>query len=1377
MPFDQSKVEVVKRALVYLSDLDDDRAGKKNGVGFNGRDSKFGNDLANCVRQGYRMTDNQLLAGLKVLRTYRSQLAAGGINIPESLESTAPKVEGPPRPDSSRFSSFSANRPQQTSSLHEKGMPSIGTAAAQSRQPAPTRPERSNRYEGPSSYFDDVPSPDERHAPVEASRDYHRDSYTQPGRGNGAGRRLAQMQQAEQEERRAAASQVVFEGKIIRVMFPKSGMAGSDGFVIAACTVEKIHSESQYSDDNPATLAGRSSVTVKGKLFGARAGAEFKITGRWKADPGRGMQIEVISAVEIIPETQAGLVGWLTMIDGIGPKIAEAIIDHFGIEDCSRILTDTPERVREVKGIGDAKAEEIARSIRENKDAQEQVKFLSGIGLSHAYIARVREKYGEKTIELVRANPYRLAEDIEGIGFLRADKIAQNMGVEPDSPFRIWAGVMYAIDEACGEGGHCFVGHKQLVDKAFDVLAVRASLIEKGIADLIQEKKLVQEDSAIYRAGMYHAERDIAQMLLYKLQDDSKMEPFDMNILMQWQEEQDNKLSDEQLQAVVDMCTSRVVVITGGPGSGKSFTMKTGVEMLERMGISVMLAAPTGRASRRLAESTGRNAETIHRLLASKRRPDGEEDPQESRYLNCDAFLVDEASMVDVPLFHQLLRNLRPECHLIMVGDIDQLPSVGPGSVLRDLIQCGKIPVARLTKVFRQAQQSMIVMGARAINAGEYPRMVEYRGPESLEVNALCFKQCESANDVQDAVVQVMYDWQERLMSSGRDDGPFETSQVLAPMRKMNSGVAAMNTRLQQEFNGESEPVLPKSDFRKGDKVMHIKNNRKLRVFNGDVGYVQDYDKAMRKIMIRYDDRVVPYEMADLNELVLAYSCTIHKCVRPDTLVETPDGLFRIEQIPATGQIASPSGAKSYGSKVVNPVGRMLAITTKDGYELHATPEHGVDVWDGTAYVRRDAWALRVGDFVRVKLGATFDPVTQVELPPPPSAGKAVQHRIPQYLTPDVAEFFGLMVADGTVYRAGFRLAKRHPEVVERFTSLVRSIFGVEAHYYLINGRTPCAEVNSTYLSKWLTNVGGMSPEDKAIPGSVMRSSLAIHAAFLRGLFEDGSVHVKSGKLDHIEWSSVYPSMRSAVRLMLLRLGIISGANVNRPYVIYIYGQNAVKFRDLIGFIANSKNERLLEEAGDETRYLVPVSKNDVAMLRRSTTKDIHPTIYNNAKTRGYMSRHCLERLLESVESEAQNWIAGRLQYHHTAIQSIEVEQSESMCVEVPDGHQFLQNGFAGWNSQGSEYELVIQVCHSSHNFMNCRQLLYTGETRGKKVVVIIGDRSGIEKSIHDARIAQRNTRLQERLRSGLTEALLQQLREMYEQASLADGEDDDYED
>lgn len=994
---DQVKVEIVKKALVYLSDLDQDHAGKRNGEGYNGRDTRFGNDLAGSVRKGYRLSENQLTAALKMLRTYRSQLASGGITLPDSLESSGPKVQGPPQADSSRFAPLTAQRPPSDPSAYQQRpasngagtngqQRSWGTGFVQSQVAAPrpqqqrpvtpaSRPEGSNRYEG--GYENDVPPPDESSyvpdgAPAQ-NPDYHRDAPVQPGRGSGSGRRLAQMQQAEAEERRAAATHVVFTGKILRLLFPRSGMAGADGFVIADCLVEKVFAESS-SSDNPSTLQGRSSIIVKGKLFGARSGAEFKITGKWKRDDQRGMQIEVVSAVEIIPENQAGLVGWLTMIDGIGPKIAEAIVDHFGVKDCSRILTETPERVREVKGIGEAKAEEVARSIRENKDAQEQVKFLSGIGLSHAYVARVREKYGEKTIEVIRANPYRLAEDIEGIGFLKADKIAQNMGIEPDSPFRIWAGIMYAIDEACGEGGHCFVGHKELVSKAFDVLAVRAPLIEKGIADLIQEAKLIEEDTAIYKATMYHAEGGIAQRLLYKLEHEAKMQPFDMNVLMAWQEEQDNKLSDEQLQAVVDMCTSRVVVITGGPGSGKSFTMKTGVEMLERMGISVMLAAPTGRASRRLAESTGRNAETIHRILASKIRPDGEENQQESRYLNCDAFLVDEASMVDVPLFHQLLRNLRPECHLIMVGDIDQLPSVGPGSVLRDLIQCGKIPVARLTKVFRQAQQSMIVMGARAINAGEYPRMKEYVGAESLEVNDLCFKQCETADDVQAACVQVMYDWQDRLVGMGREEGPFETSQLLAPMRKMNSGVAAMNTRLQQEFNGDSEPVVLKSDFRIGDKVMHIKNNRKLRVFNGDVGYVQGYDKTMRKIMIRYDDRMVAYDLPDLNQLVLAYACTIHK-------------------------------------------------------------------------------------------------------------------------------------------------------------------------------------------------------------------------------------------------------------------------------------------------------------------------------------------------------------------------------------------------------------------SQGSEYELVVLVCHSSHNFMNCRQLLYTGETRGKKVVVVIGDRSGIEKSIHDARIAQRNTRLQERLKSGLTEALLQQIREMYEQARLADGEDLDEDD
>lgn len=777
------------------------------------------------------------------------------------------------------------------------------------------------------------------------------------------------------------------------------------------------------------------------------------------------------------------------------------------------------------------------------------------------------------------------------------------------------------------------------------------------------------------------------------------------------------QLDQSQEAAVEIMLSAHIACVTGGPGCGKTTTLKVALDRLDAMGMTYVLCAPSGKAAKRMNEATFRSASTIHRALGWT--PNGWTFNR-ANPIDADVVFVDESSMVDIELAAHLMDAAR-NSRVIFIGDGDQLPPVGPGRVFADLVENNAVPIARLTTVHRSAAESWVCVNAPKVLAGVGLDLAPRKDFKLVE--------CESQEEAAHAVAL--------LVASEEYAG----AQVLAPQRNTECGVEALNTRLQARLNppraSEDEWKLGDKVLRCCDRVIQTVNNYKIvatdgsqGVFNGEVG---DIVSMGERLVVDFGDRRVTYSKGDAaTGLDLAYALSVHKCVAPDTIVETAQGLLPIRDIAGMGNIATADGPLPYDRFVRNPKAKALRIVSEGGYEITVTPDHKMMAWTGTGYELVEAQNVSVGQFLRLRMGATIEPASPAYLPILERGdSRAHVHKVPRIVDDDVAEFLGLMVADGTVYARGFRLVKRHADVALRFARLCRALFGVVPKI-LTRPNDYVVEVNSTQLSRWLISVGGLVPNKKAVPPCILRSSSSLHAVFLRGLFEDGTVNLKGKAVDHVEWSTCMPEMARIVQVMLLRLGVISNRTIRRNQsMVYIYGQNAIRFRERIGFVSAWKNVRLYSsQVGNETRYLVPVDRSQVS-------RETHAG--RNARHRGYVSRHAAAECLPQADAA--------LSFHHVRIERIEEVESESMCVRVPRLGRFLQNGFDGSNSQGSEFAWVIFVCHSAHSFMLSRPLFYTAITRAKKGVVLVGNLKGISVACSAKEPPKRQTGLIDRMR------------------------------
>ncbi len=627
-------------------------------------------------------------------------------------------------------------------------------------------------------------------------------------------------------------------------------------------------------------------VTIVGSFANLQAGQTLQMQGTWREHPKYGPQFQVAQYQETKPATLTGIEKYLGsgLIKGVGPVTAKRIVAHFGIETLD-IIEHHLDRLVEVPGIAKKRIKMIQSAWVEQKAIKEVMLFLQTHGVSTTYAVKIYKHYGEESIPTVTANPYRLATDVYGIGFVTADAIARNLGIHPNSEFRYRAGLLHILSEAAEEG-HCFLPQSELVKRTVERLAlpdhrIEASDILALTTDMAIDGELMMQGGTgdlqgqflCYAPPFFHTEQGLANQVKHLL---SQPVTVDMLRVERWIDRfvasTKLQLSPQQRQAVVMAASHRVLILTGGPGTGKSFTCKTIVALWKAMGKTITLASPTGRAAQRLSEMTGQDAKTLHRLL--------EIDPKTMKFkrdqdnpIPAEAIVVDEASMMDLFLANSLFKAVEPKAHLLIVGDTDQLPSVGPGAVLNDLIASGLIPVVRLTQVFRQAQQSAIVTNAHQINKGELPQLERVcNQPQSDCLWFVAESPQYGVAGIQDIVTHL-------IPQLGFD--PTRDVQVLCPMSRGEMGTRNLNQVLQQLVNpphpSKAELMRGGMTFRVGDRILQLKNDYNREVFNGDLGIISAIDTEEQELLARFGEREVTYDYADLDEITLAFATTIHK--------------------------------------------------------------------------------------------------------------------------------------------------------------------------------------------------------------------------------------------------------------------------------------------------------------------------------------------------------------------------------------------------------------------------------------------------------------------------------------------------------------------
>jgi exodeoxyribonuclease V alpha subunit len=667
---------------------------------------------------------------------------------------------------------------------------------------------------------------------------------------------------------------------------PRPAPAGA----VLEAVLERItfaNPETGYTVARVDTGRGGDLVTVVGALLGAHPGESLRMRGRWGSHPQYGRQFHVDDYTTVLPATVQGIRRYLGsgLVKGIGPKTAERIVEHFGVTALD-VIEQEPGRLIEVPGLGPKRTKLIADAWEEQKAIKEVMVFLQGVGVSTSLAVRIYKQYGDQAIGVVRNEPYRLAGEVWGIGFKTADTIAKAVGVPHDSPQRVKAGLQFTLSESTSDG-HCFLPEQELIAEAVQILQVDAGLVIDCLAELVGEEGVVREpvpgeDScepvmAVYLVPFHRAEVALAAQLRRLLDTPADRMPafatVDWGKALAWlRGRTGSELAAAQQEAVKLALTRKVAVLTGGPGCGKSFTVRSVVALARAKGAKTVLAAPTGRAAKRLAELTGHEAATIHRLL--QLRPGGEAAYDRDNPLDADLVVVDEASMLDLLLANKLAKAVAPGTHLLLVGDVDQLPSVGAGTVLRDLLaEATGIPQVRLTRVFRQAQRSGVVVNAHRVNHGEHPLT---QGMADFFLFAV-----EDGDQAASVTVDVVAN---RIPAKFGLD-PRRDVQVLAPMHRGPAGAEALNTLLQQALtparDGVPERRFGGRVFRVGDKVTQVRNNYDKGangVFNGTLGVVTAIDAVDQKLVVRTDeDEDIAYEFGELDELTHAYAVTIHR--------------------------------------------------------------------------------------------------------------------------------------------------------------------------------------------------------------------------------------------------------------------------------------------------------------------------------------------------------------------------------------------------------------------------------------------------------------------------------------------------------------------
>ncbi len=635
------------------------------------------------------------------------------------------------------------------------------------------------------------------------------------------------------------------------------------------CVVERItyrNEENGYSVIKCKAKDYSDLVTVVGAMPDVHVGAVLSLEGFWKIDSKYGRQFSAQKWEETLPATVYGIEKYLGsgLVKGVGPKFAKRIVQKFG-KDTLDVIEEQPELLIEVEGIGQVRVERIKKSWQDQKEIKNIMLFLQGHEVSTSHATKIFKTYGSESIAVVKENPYRLADDIWGIGFKTADVIAEKLGIGKDKFVRLRSGILYTLSKL-SENGHCYAVRGQLIETAKKLLCVDGAELEITLDEMLRVEDVIRDEEAIYLPPFYFSEVGCAKRLR-KLMKGCRRIVLDGEAVTGQIQAQPGVIYDEiQLEAIRVAVSSKVMVLTGGPGTGKTTTTLGIICAYQRAGCRVILAAPTGRAAKRMSEAAGMEAKTIHRLLEYK-PPEGYQ-RNEEKPLEGDVLILDECSMIDIMLMYNLLKAMPEHMTLIMVGDTDQLPSVGAGNVLKDVMVSGRIPVVRLNRIFRQAQGSRIILNAHRINKGE---AIDMRGGKDSDF----FFASEETNE---GIVERLVKYCTENLPQYYHADPLRDIQVLTPMQRGTVGAANLNQVLQEAMNPQG-PALRRGGvcYRVRDKVMQIRNDYDKEVFNGDIGTIRRVDLEDREITVDFDGREVAYDVTELDELALAYATTIHK--------------------------------------------------------------------------------------------------------------------------------------------------------------------------------------------------------------------------------------------------------------------------------------------------------------------------------------------------------------------------------------------------------------------------------------------------------------------------------------------------------------------
>jgi exodeoxyribonuclease V alpha subunit len=645
----------------------------------------------------------------------------------------------------------------------------------------------------------------------------------------------------------------------------------------ARATIEGMLEKIAYfNEENNFTVArlqtkeGAGSVTIVGNLAAVNPGETLRVTGRWVVDRRFGEQFKVESYLSVTPSTLAGIERYLGsgLIKGMGPIMARRLMEQFGLQTLD-IIDSEPHRLLEIEGIGEVRLEKIKAAWKEQRGIKEVMIFLQGHGVGLGCAAKIYKEYNDKAISVVRQNPYRLANDVYGIGFKTADRIARSLGIDRKSQIRAEAGILHILSELT-EQGHVYYPKDELFEKTISVLEVDRENITAGLTALESKGKVVVDGKSVYLNELYIAEKEVAQKLRDLVDAPRISLPVDTKGTITWiQRETGIDLAERQKVAIEKATKNKVLVVTGGPGTGKTTIVNSIIRILERMRVRISLAAPTGRAAKRLSEATGREGKTIHRLLEYSPK-DKVFRRDEENTLRADAVIVDEASMIDMLLMNHLLKAIPSHAMLMLIGDVDQLPAVGPGNVLKEIINSQMVEVVTLNEVFRQTEGGLIVLNAHRVNTGRFPSAAR----ESEQLSDFYFVERDGPEDVLKTIRDLCF---KRIPQKFGLDS-LDDVQVLSPMHKGIIGVGNLNHELQALLNPYGKHIAKGARrFRVNDRVMQVKNNYEKEVYNGDVGRIVGVDEEEGIITVRYEGRLVNYTYSELDELVLAYAISVHK--------------------------------------------------------------------------------------------------------------------------------------------------------------------------------------------------------------------------------------------------------------------------------------------------------------------------------------------------------------------------------------------------------------------------------------------------------------------------------------------------------------------